>query len=139
MDKPYEVIDHTADISVKVSGKTLSELLMNSALAMMDIICDLGSVKPLRGFKFSATGSSYEQLIVNLLQEILYMHEVNGLVFCRFEININEKNEAEVTCWGEETDFSRHDLLNDIKAVTYSGLKVENINGEISATITFDI
>ena len=31
MDKIYELIDHTADLSIKVYGKDLEELLKNSS------------------------------------------------------------------------------------------------------------
>lgn len=139
MNKVYEIIDHTADISVKVYGKNLEDLLNKSSAAMMDIICDLNSVKPISQYQVSSSGKSEEELLVNLLQELLYLHEVKRLLFCKFEIKINENNEVECNCWGEEIDFSRHELLNDIKAVTYSGLNVEYRNEELSATITFDI
>ncbi|NIP39190.1 MAG: archease [Candidatus Dadabacteria bacterium] len=139
MNKNYEIIDHTADISVKVSAKSLEELLDKSSAAMMDIICDLNTIEPRHQYKISANGKSDEELIVNLLQELLYLHEVKRLLFCKFELKINEEKEIEGACWGEQIDFARHDLLNDIKAVTYSGLQVEHKNGELSVTITFDI
>jgi SHS2 domain-containing protein len=139
MNKEYEIIDHTADISVKVSGKNIEELLNNCSKAMMDIICDLNTIEPKNQYKVLLSGNSEEELLVNLLQELLYLHEVNRLLFSKFELKINKNKEVEGTLWGEEIDFSRHDLLNDIKAVTYSGLNVEHKKGKLSAIITFDI
>lgn len=142
MDKIYELIDHTADLSIKVYGKDLEELLKNSSAAMMDVICDLNTIELKNQYSVSSSGNSEEELLVNLLQELLYMHEVKKLLFCKFEFKINDniKNrEVEGNVWGEEIDFSRHDLLNDIKGVTYSDLKVEHKNGKLSAKITFDI
>ena len=142
MDKIYEIIDHTADLSIKVYGKDLEELLKNCSAAMMDMICDLNTIELKNQYSVSSSGNSEEQLLVNLLQELLYLHEVKKLLFCKFEFKINDniKNrEVEGNVWGEEIDFSRHDLLNDIKAVTYSDLKVEHENGKLSVKITFDI
>lgn len=139
MNKSYEIIDHTADISVRVSGRDFNELLINSSLAMMDIICDLNTIEAKNKYAVKSDGNSEEQLLVNWLSELLYMHEVKRLLFSDFEIKVNENKEVEGICKGEEIDFSRHDLLNDIKAVTYSGLNVEHKNGLLSATITFDI
>ncbi|MCH7928397.1 MAG: archease [Candidatus Dadabacteria bacterium] len=142
MDKIYELIDHTADLSIKVYGKDLEELLKNSSAAMMDVICDLNTIELKNQYSVSSSGNSEEELLVNLLQELLYLHEVKKLLFCKFEFKINDniKNrEVEGNVWGEEIDFSRHDLLNDIKGVTYSDLKVEHKNGKLSAKITFDI
>lgn len=142
MDKIYESIDHTADLSIKVYGKDLEELLKNCSAAMMDVICDLNTIELKNQYSVSSSGNSEEELLVNLLQELLYLHEVKKLLFCKFEFKINDniKNrEVEGNVWGEEIDFSRHDLLNDIKAVTYSDLKVEHENGKLSVKITFDI
>ena len=142
MDKIYELIDHTADLSIKVYGKDLEELLKNCSAAMMDVICDLNTIELKNQYSVSSSGNSEEQLLVNLLHELLYLHEVKKLLFCKFEFKINDniKNrEVEGNVWGEEIDFSRHDLLNDIKAVTYSDLKVEHKNGKLSVNITFDI
>lgn len=142
MDKIYELIDHTADLSIKVYGKDLEELLKNSSAAMMDVICDLNTIELKNQYSVSSSGNSEEELLVNLLQELLYLYEVKKLLFCKFEFKINDniKNrEVEGNVWGEEIDFSRHDLLNDIKGVTYSDLKVEHKNGKLSAKITFDI
>lgn len=142
MDKIYELIDHTADLSIKVYGKDLEELLKNCSAAMMDVICDLNTIELKNQYSVSSSGNSEEELLVNLLQELLYLHEVKKLLFCKFEFKINDniKNrEVEGNVWGEEIDFSRHDLLNDIKAVTYSDLKVEHENGKLSVKITFDI
>ena len=142
MDKIYELIDHTADLSIKVYGKDLEELLKNSSAAMMDVICDLNTIELKNQYSVSSSGNSEEELLVNLLQELLYLHEVKKRLFCKFEFKINDniKNrEVEGNVWGEEIDFSRHDLLNDIKGVTYSDLKVEHKNGKLSAKITFDI
>jgi len=142
MNKKYELVDHTADLEIKVYGKDLEELLKNCSAAMMDVICDLNTIELKNQYSVSSSGNSEEQLLVNLLQELLYLHEVKKLLFCKFEFKINDniKNrEVEGFVWGEEINFSRHDLLNDIKAVTYSDLKVEHENGKLSAKITFDI
>ena len=142
MDKIYELIDHTADLSIKVYGKDLEELLKNCSAAMMDVICDLNTIELKNQYSVSSSGNSEEELLVNLLQELLYLHEVKKLLFCKFEFKINnniKNREVEGNVWGEEIDFSRHDLLNDIKGVTYSDLKVEHKNGKLSAKITFDI
>ena len=109
---------------------------------MMDVICDLKTIELKNQYSVSSSGNSEEELLVNLLQELLYLHEVKKLLFCKFEFKINDniKNrEVEGNVWGEEIDFSRNDLLNDIKGVTYSYLKVEHKNEKLSAKITFDI
>jgi len=105
MNKKYELVDHTADLKIKVYGKDLEELLKNCSAAMMDVICDLNTIDPKNEYKVSSDGNCEEELLVNLLQELLYLHEVKKLLFCKFEFKINDniKNrEVEGNVWGEE-------------------------------------
>lgn len=139
MNRFYELIDHTADVRIKVSGCNMKELLTNFSLAMMDIICDLKTIEPKEEYNVRCDGGCSEELIVNWLSELLYLHEVNRMLFCEFKIKVNDGNNVTGICRGEKIDESRHDLLTDIKAVTYSGLEVKEEDGMLSCMVTFDI
>lgn len=139
MKELYEILDHTADVRIKVSGGNLDELLINCSLAMMDIICDLKTVEPKEKYDVSCEGGSPEELIVNWLSELLYLHEVKRMLFCECEIKVKDRENVAGICRGEQIDENRHDLLTDIKAVTYSGLEVKEDNGMLSCNVTFDI
>ena len=45
--KNYEIIDHTADMGIKVYGKNLLALFLNAAEAMFDIIVETTKKKPM--------------------------------------------------------------------------------------------
>jgi SHS2 domain-containing protein len=139
MHKKYDFIDHTADLSVKVYGKNLEEIFINSSTAMMDLICNINMVRPLKSININVSGSTNEQLLVNWLQELLYIHEVKNLLFCSFIIKSITKNNVSGSIQGEEFDKSRHELLNDIKAVTYNKMDIRKVGNKYSTIITFDI
>ena len=42
--KDYELIEHTADVGIRISGNDLKELFIKAAQAMFDIICEPCSV-----------------------------------------------------------------------------------------------
>ena len=42
--KPYEIIDHTADIGLRIRGRTLPELFTHAALGLFDLITDLDEI-----------------------------------------------------------------------------------------------
>jgi len=139
MKKNYEILDHTADISVKIKAASLKGIFIESSVAMMDLICNIEKVKTLKSFNINVRGISNEQLLVNWLQELLFLHEVKNFLFSKFTINSLKDGLITGCASGEKLDSSRHELLNHIKAVTYNNLEITKNNGNFVTTITFDI
>lgn len=139
MKKNYEILDHTADISVKIKAASLRGIFIESSVAMMDLICKIEKVKALKSFNINVSGISNEQLLVNWLQELLFLHEVKNFLFSKFTIKSLKNGLLTGSATGEKLDSSRHELLNHIKAVTYNNLEITKDNGNFVTRITFDI
>ena len=74
MKKPYELIDHTADIAIKAYGKSLSEAFENAAKAMFDIITDSSEIESVGQYDVELEAPDLEQLLVDWLSELLFIH-----------------------------------------------------------------
>jgi len=135
----YEILDHTADVLIRVSGSTFGEFLKSSALAMMDLLTDRESVEPDVEEVFEITGETREELLVRMLSEILYLHHVHKLVFKDIELDIQGGDTITGTIKGEKFDPAKHELDLDIKAVTYHNLKIARVDDKFIADIVFDI
>jgi SHS2 domain-containing protein len=120
----YKIIDHTADICVRVFGNSLEEIFIGSAKAMMEVITDVEKVNPSEEVSITAQGENYEELLVKWLQEILYIHEVKKMVFKDFKIKIENASRAVGKAYGEKIALDRHEFFSIIKAVTYHNLKI---------------
>src|SRR4051794_3523063 len=70
---PFEILDHPADIGFRAFAHTLPELFENAALAMLSIRAEVEDVDPRQEFPITASGSEYESLLVNFLNEVLYL------------------------------------------------------------------
>jgi SHS2 domain-containing protein len=135
----YKLIDHTADICVRVFGNSLEEIFIGSSKAMMGIITDVEKVKPSREISIKAWGENHEELLVKWLQEILYLHEVKKMVFKDFEIKIENGTRAVGKAYGEKIDVDRHEFYSNIKAVTHHNLKIISSKDKYRVDIVFDI
>lgn len=135
----FEILEHTADVGVRVYGGSFAELLENAALALMSLIADRDSVRPEEKVVIEAEAETGEELLIKMLSEILYLHEVRKMVFTEAEIELTDGFKLKGRLKGEKTDFSRHELLHDIKAATYHNLKIERVNDRFMAEIIFDI
>lgn len=135
----FEVLEHTADVGVRVYGGSFAELLKNAALALMSLITDRESVRPDEEVAFEAEAETGEELLIKMLSEILYLHEVRKMVFADADLELTDGYKLRGRLRGEKTDVSRHELLQDIKAATYHNLKIERVNDRFMAEIVFDI
>ena len=135
----FEVLEHTADVRVRVFGRDFRELLKNAALALMSLITDRESVRLEEEVIFKTEAETSEELLIKMLSEILYLHETEKMVFADADMELNDGFNLSVRLRGEKTDLSRHELLYDIKAATYHNLKIERADDRFMAEIIFDI
>ena len=135
----YEILDHTADVCVRVYGKSLDEILRNAAYAMMELITERERVKPSEEIEIEAEGETDEDILVHWLQEILFVHQVKKMVFHDFEIEAVSKAKVKGKAFGEKINLKKHELTSDIKAVTYHNLRIESLENGLKVDIVFDI
>lgn len=132
----YKLLEHTADAMVEVQGKDLGEMFGNAAYAMFDQITDLSKVEPKGELKMVMSGDTREQLLVDFLQELLFVHDTEDLVFGEFEIKTDGKT-LEAVIRGEKFDEKKHTKRSVVKGVTYHRLEFDDLKGRL--TILFDV
>ncbi|MDR2544467.1 MAG: archease [Methanobrevibacter sp.] len=119
----YRYFDVTADIGFYTYGKTIEEGFENSGLAMFNVITDTSKVNDIVTKKIAIESEDLVSLLYKYLEELLFIHEVDFLLFSYFKVkSINKKNKTyeligEVK--GEEIDWSKHERKSEVKAITY--------------------
>lgn len=134
----YRSIEHTADAGIESYGDTLGELFENSALGMMSMMLDPGSVEPREEVEIDLAGEDTEELLFEWLNHLLFLIETKGLAFGDFRLEI-DGNRLRGSALGERLDRERHSLGTQIKAATYHGMKVERRNSGWQARVIFDL
>ncbi|MBI2578954.1 MAG: archease [Candidatus Aenigmarchaeota archaeon] len=116
-----------ADVAFEASGGTLKELFESAGLAVTNtMVRDLKKVKPKVTKTIKLRSDSLESLLFNFLQEIVFLKDAKQLLLSRFSVKIDEKNlvlTAKVS--GEKLDMEKHELLVDVKAVTYHNFELK--------------
>lgn len=136
----FKYLEHTADAEFVAYGKTVDEAFVNAARAMFGLIVDLSMVRPTEVREVSLRADSQEDLLFDWLSELLYLYEVDRLVFSKFEVKItkNDGYRLNAKAYGE-TISPRHEIFLHIKAVTYHDLRVERRNNAYEAQVLLDI
>ncbi|MGB9858141.1 MAG: archease [Dictyoglomaceae bacterium] len=137
--KKYELLDHTADIGIIAYGSTKEEAFASCAEAMFDLITPITEIQEKTRFDIEVDAEDLESLLVTWLNELLYVFEVKGLVFKRFEVTLIGNEQLISHGFGEKFDPKKHTLQREIKAVTYNLLKIENQGNQWCIQVVFDI
>ena len=137
--KRYEQFSHTSDIGVRVYGKDLRELFENAAFAMFDVIADLENISGDKEEVIELEAQDRDMLLVSWLDELLYKFYTKGLIFYKFQVELLTEYKLQAKAFARPVAANRNRLKTEIKAVTYSGLKIINSDAGYEVEIIFDV
>lgn len=135
MIKRFEEIEHTADLAIKAYGRDIRELFANAAHAMFALMAEPSLEEPAREREVSLEATDYEGLLVDWLNELIYLHEVEGETYYQFSIKTLSPTELKAHVTGGPTKSK----TKAIKAATFHDLKINEIANGFMATIVFDV
>jgi SHS2 domain-containing protein len=121
----YEFFEHKADIGIRGSASSLEEAFAEAAKAMFSVMVDIDKVKPVKTVDIRCSAENDEELLVEFLNKLLSEANINDMVFSEFIVRIRNHN-LEATAKGESLDPEKHNVKTEVKAATYSQLKVES-------------
>ena len=137
--KNYELIEHTADIGIRVKGNNLEELFRNAALAMFEIIAEKNNLRASQQKKINIKqkADNLDELFINWLNELLSLSATKELIFSDFKIkNLDENNLQAIAIGGKTKNFR---VNTEVKAATYHELKLEQTTTGWQAKVIFDV
>jgi SHS2 domain-containing protein len=138
--KPYEFFDHTADIGVRIFGRTLEELFTNAVRAMYKALGKLEKTGDRKQKTVELPAASLEDLLHDWLAELLFEIEANHVLYDEIEIAGVAPGKLTAALAGGAIDFERSHTNEEIKAVTYHQLRVEQLpDSTWRATVIFDV
>jgi len=138
MGKGFEIIDHTADVGIVAYGADMSQAFANAARALFSLITELDDVTEVVYQDVELTAPDEEGLLVEWLNELIYLFDTENIIFKRFDIIKLNNNQFKARSYGEKVDKAKHKLKTGVKAATYHMLKVDR--GDVcQVQVLFDI
>jgi len=135
---PYKYFDHKADIGIVGIGESLEEAFQEAAKAMFNVMFDIKKVDKVKKIEISCDASNEEELLVEWLNRLLAEATINNMVFSDFLVKIRN-NALTGTARGEAINFKKHSVKIEVKAATYSQLKIEAKDGKFIAQCVVDV
>lgn len=133
----YEILEHTADIGLRVRASSLEALFAAAAWGMVEIV---GAVSPHGSGTFmevNLNAADGGALLVDWLNEVLFLIDAREAYVTDLLVE-----------WAADTSMSGKVGIvqgagaprgTELKAATYHGLSVTNDEGGWQATVYFDV
>ena len=128
---PYEYIEGytMADVAFEATGKSIEEMCESAAKALTNsMVSDLKAIETNKTVSIKVQSKDEERLLHDFLQEILFYKDAENLIFSEYSIKVVKNDDGyllEAEMRGEEINMEKHDLVVDVKAVSWHRYKVE--------------
>lgn len=140
MKKDFELISYTADIGIQARGMDFAQAFENAARGMFSLVTGPEKINETVYRDIAVNAPDREALLVEWLNELIYLFDTEMLLFKRFHIANWQEDSLRARCYGEKIDKSRHEIKRGIKAATYHKLKVEKLaDGVCQVEVLLDI
>jgi SHS2 domain-containing protein len=142
---PYKFLEGLtmADIAFEATGATREEMFIAAANAMTATqLHDLREIKPKEKKELVLEAGDIERLLHDFLQELIFYKDAELLLFSNYELKISKMREGlklTATLAGEKIDPKRHNLLVDVKAVSWHKFSVSEKDGAWTAIVIIDV
>jgi SHS2 domain-containing protein len=137
--RKFEFLDHTGDLGIRAFGNSLTELFRHAAEALFDVITDPETIRSAEARKIAIEANGLDELMVNWLNEFIYLFDTQGLLFHDFDFLSLTEQALEATVRGEPYDESRHPIKTTVKSATYHQLQIRQVKGIWEAQVILDL
>ncbi len=137
----YELLQHTADIRLKLQGEDLEGILRAGLAGLFEIISGISKFSPVKqkwekSFSFEIESKDSETLIVDFLNEALFVVETEKML----PVAVGFEELTEDRAKGKFFLTPDFPAQKHVKAATYHELEIiKNNQGLLETVITLDI
>ncbi len=139
----WEHYEHTADVGIRGYGTTLEEAFEAIASALFDVMVNVKNVQSEECREVGVEGNDLEALLYNFLEELLVLHDIEGLVFGDFKVEIEKTSHGyrlRAKICGEHLNYEKHEPKEEVKAITYHDIAIKQLeDGRWMAQLVLDI
>jgi len=133
----YEELSHTADVKIRACAPTLEGLFGETCSALMHVMYG-GDRRGGTQKTIDLDGQDLESLLCDFLSEVLYVTEVDRVVFCRADVCLDGTH-LHAVLDGEPFNPIRHNKGTEVKGISYSGMSITRDAKGYMLDILFDV
>jgi SHS2 domain-containing protein len=130
---PVDIVDHTADIRLRVHSRSFPLALLELSNYMLGIIFK-GDVECTNIIQSSVEFTDKESCVVRFLSDVLYYLDSRNIAMKVRYLKI-ERGLIRWEACSEKFDYSKHEMGYVIKGATYDRISIDKKNNIIEITL----
>lgn len=138
---PFKFLEHTADVKIEVTERTLNKAFSTSALAMKEVIAEQILVAPRIKKEISVEAENKETLLYSFLEEFLYLLDAESYIISKAPIvkieKTKDKLQLKANLIGDNA--KNYIFTNDVKAITYNEMKISETKTKTTIVFVLDV
>jgi SHS2 domain-containing protein len=127
--------EHTGELKLRIEARTLPEIFAEAGRALAEAMGAPMSDGPLVAKRIEVDASDREALLVDWLNELVFLSEVEKVVFQQFRIELPSERRLVASASGVKVEG----LRNPVKAATYHGVAIREGPDGFVATVVLDV
>ena len=116
----WKAIDHTADVALRIQATSLPDLFETAAHGMFALCAEMDVTQPEITLSVALIALDAETLLVDWLNELLYLAERESCAFTRYDFAVCTSTQLQATVYG----YPITAYLTYIKAATFHNLAI---------------
>lgn len=133
----YRELEHTGDLAIEVTAPSREELLAQALIALARLMVEEEGIDAREHREISVRSDSDADAMRDLLAAALNLFLIDGFIWSTAAVSTRD-GAIVASLAGEIFDRNRHQLIGEIKAVTYHRLAVEETASGWRAVVVFD-
>jgi len=135
----YELLEHTADLWLRLRGPTPEDIFANAGWALFNLLTGRETTSGSVADVAEIEAADYDELLVHYLNELLYRFETRRTIFSEFRFEELTPQRLRVKLFGERIAPATFVGRFDIKSATYHELRFQRTADGYEASIILDI
>jgi len=137
----FKFLPHTADVKIQAEGKSLEDAFRQSALALKEVMSDKTKIKAKIKREFSLVSENKESLLYDFLEQFLYLFDAENFMLAGInEMKITKtKKGLKLNARVAGDNSSDYKFTNEVKAITYNEMKIQEEKDKVTITFVLDV
>ena len=109
---------------------------------MFNVISNTDTIGQTKSFEFSIESEDEISLLYDFLEELLFLHEVEFVLFSDFKVKITNEDQQyklKAKIKGEEINWDVHERGCEVKAITFHQMNVSSEDGIYKTRAILDL
>jgi SHS2 domain-containing protein len=137
--KQWWTFEHTADMGLEARADTLRELFEALGEGLAEVICPREQVAAGQTRRLELAAEDLEALAVDFLSAVLNVIQAQRFMVCGVSVAQASQGSVKAELSGEPFDPAGHEILREVKAITYHQLKIAPEGDHWTGRVILDV